>query len=66
MFIESLTFVLFFTFSTLESLKDLAMMPLGKSFYDVVKTALNLTAASLQDRSLEGKGFATDIFFNTL
>ncbi|XP_064909492.1 ATP-binding cassette sub-family A member 13 [Columba livia] len=40
--------------NTLESLKDLAMMPLGKSFYDVVKTALNLTAASLQDKSLEG------------
>ncbi|OPJ76455.1 hypothetical protein AV530_016136 [Patagioenas fasciata monilis] len=41
-------------FSTLEPFKDLAMMPLGKSFYDVVKTALNLTATSVQDRSLEG------------
>ncbi|NWX02319.1 ABCAD protein, partial [Caloenas nicobarica] len=40
--------------NTLESFKDLAMMPLGISFYDVVKTALNLTAASVQDRSLEG------------
>ncbi|KAF1671939.1 ABCAD protein, partial [Pygoscelis papua] len=38
----------------LASLKDLAMMPLGKSFYEVVKTALNLTATSVQDRSLEG------------
>ncbi|XP_054673820.1 ATP-binding cassette sub-family A member 13 [Grus americana] len=36
--------------NTLASLKDL----LGKSFYEVVKTALNLTAASVQDRSLEG------------
>ncbi|NXO57583.1 ABCAD protein, partial [Aramus guarauna] len=35
---------------TLTSLKDL----LGKSFYEAVKTALNLTAASVQDRSLEG------------
>ncbi|XP_019327449.1 PREDICTED: ATP-binding cassette sub-family A member 13 [Aptenodytes forsteri] len=40
--------------NTLASLKDLAMMPLGKSFYEVVKTALNLTATSVQDRSLEG------------
>ncbi|XP_064285301.1 ATP-binding cassette sub-family A member 13 isoform X1 [Passer domesticus] len=40
--------------NTLASLKDLAMMPLGKSFYEVVKMALNLTAASVQDRSLEG------------
>ncbi|KFZ67163.1 ATP-binding cassette sub-family A member 13, partial [Podiceps cristatus] len=40
--------------NTLASLKDLAMMPLGKSFYEVVKTALNLSAASVQDRSLEG------------
>ncbi|NXJ27175.1 ABCAD protein, partial [Dicrurus megarhynchus] len=40
--------------NTLASLKDLAMMPLGQSFYEVVKTALNLTAASVQDRSLEG------------
>ncbi|NXP47564.1 ABCAD protein, partial [Heliornis fulica] len=35
--------------NTLVSLNDL----LGKSFYEVVKTALNLTAASVQDRSLE-------------
>ncbi|NXC00791.1 ABCAD protein, partial [Orthonyx spaldingii] len=40
--------------NTLASLKDLAMMPLGQSFYEVVKMALNLTAASVQDRSLEG------------
>ncbi|KFP75836.1 ATP-binding cassette sub-family A member 13, partial [Acanthisitta chloris] len=39
--------------NTLASLKDLAMMPLGQSFYEVVKTALNLTAASVQDSSLE-------------
>ncbi|KAM9227951.1 ATP-binding cassette sub-family A member 13 [Leptosomus discolor] len=39
---------------TLISLKDLAMMPLGQSFYEVVTTALNLTAASVQDPSLEG------------
>nr|XP_041569928.1 ATP-binding cassette sub-family A member 13 [Taeniopygia guttata] len=58
--IQNLTFVLFSTFSTLASLKDLTMMPLGQSFYEVVKMALNLTAASLQDRSLEGKKFASD------
>ncbi|NXE88193.1 ABCAD protein, partial [Menura novaehollandiae] len=40
--------------NTLASLKDLAVMPLGQSFYEVVKAALNLTAASVQDRSLEG------------
>ncbi|XP_014796249.1 PREDICTED: ATP-binding cassette sub-family A member 13 [Calidris pugnax] len=40
--------------NTLASLKDLAMMPLGKSFYEMVKTALNLTAASIEERSLEG------------
>ncbi|NXS34279.1 ABCAD protein, partial [Pomatostomus ruficeps] len=40
--------------NTLASLKDLATMPLGQSFYEVVKMALNLTAASVQDRSLEG------------
>ncbi|NXW55709.1 ABCAD protein, partial [Eurystomus gularis] len=40
--------------NTLASLKDLAMMPLGQSFYEVVETALNLTAASVQDRNLEG------------
>ncbi|XP_068041307.1 ATP-binding cassette sub-family A member 13 [Anomalospiza imberbis] len=40
--------------NTLASLKDLAMMPLGQNFYEVVKMAVNLTAASLQDRSLEG------------
>uniref|UniRef100_A0A8C4UHQ6 ATP binding cassette subfamily A member 13 n=1 Tax=Falco tinnunculus TaxID=100819 RepID=A0A8C4UHQ6_FALTI len=32
--------------NTLPSLKDLAMMPLGQNFYEVVKKALNLTAAS--------------------
>ncbi|KFV46433.1 ATP-binding cassette sub-family A member 13, partial [Tyto alba] len=40
--------------NTLASLKDLAMLPMGQSFYEVVKTTLNLTAASIQDRSLEG------------
>ncbi|KFZ47903.1 ATP-binding cassette sub-family A member 13, partial [Antrostomus carolinensis] len=40
--------------NTLASLKDFTMMPLGKSFYEVVKAALNLTTASVQDRSLEG------------
>ncbi|NXH80802.1 ABCAD protein, partial [Edolisoma coerulescens] len=40
--------------NTLASLKDLAMMPLGQSFYEVVKMALNLTAASVQDKSFEG------------
>ncbi|KAM6375906.1 ATP-binding cassette sub-family A member 13 [Alca torda] len=40
--------------NTLASLKDLAMMPLGKSFYEMVKTALNLTAALIEERSLEG------------
>ncbi|NWS98575.1 ABCAD protein, partial [Mionectes macconnelli] len=40
--------------NTLASLKDLAVMPLGQSFYEMVKTALNLTVASLQDISLEG------------
>ncbi|NWX61623.1 ABCAD protein, partial [Promerops cafer] len=40
--------------NALASLKDLAMMPLGQSFYEVVKMALNWTAASIQDRSLEG------------
>lgn len=59
-YIEILIFVFFFIFSTLASLKDLAMMPLGQSFYEVVKMALNLTAASVQDSSLEGKKFASD------
>ncbi|XP_033375250.1 ATP-binding cassette sub-family A member 13 [Parus major] len=45
----------------LASLKDLAMMPLGQSFYEVVKRALNLTAASVQDRSL--KGFQYNLSF---
>ncbi|NXK03101.1 ABCAD protein, partial [Herpetotheres cachinnans] len=40
--------------NTLPSLKDLDMMPLGQNFYEVVKTALNLTAALVQERSLEG------------
>ncbi|NWI93014.1 ABCAD protein, partial [Pitta sordida] len=43
---------------TLASLKDLAMKPLEQSLYEVVKTALNLTSTSVQDRSLEGKKFA--------
>lgn len=58
--IENLIFVSFSTFSTLASLKDLAMMPLGQNFYEVVKMALNLTAASVQDRSLEGKKLASN------
>lgn len=37
------------------------MMPLGQSFYEVVKMALNLTAGSVQDRGLEGKKFASDL-----
>ncbi|NWX33587.1 ABCAD protein, partial [Notiomystis cincta] len=40
--------------NTFASLKDLAIIPLGQSFYEVVKMALNLTAASIQDRGLEG------------
>ncbi|NXC42709.1 ABCAD protein, partial [Penelope pileata] len=40
--------------NTLVSLKDLAVMPLGQSFLKVVKIALNLTAVSVWDRSLEG------------
>ncbi|NWQ72181.1 ABCAD protein, partial [Neopipo cinnamomea] len=40
--------------NTLASLKNLAMMPLSQSFYEVVKTALNLTVALVEDRSLEG------------
>ncbi|XP_074002317.1 ATP-binding cassette sub-family A member 13 [Numenius arquata] len=43
--------------NTLASLKDLAMMPLGKSFYEMVKTALNLTAASTEEMRLEGFQF---------
>ncbi|KAM4685389.1 ATP-binding cassette sub-family A member 13 isoform 4-T7 [Amazona ochrocephala] len=38
----------------LTSLKGLPMTPLGQSFYEVMKTALNLTAATVQDRSLAG------------
>ncbi|NXP75822.1 ABCAD protein, partial [Ramphastos sulfuratus] len=38
----------------LAELKNLGMMPLGRSLYEVVKTALNLTVPSGQDRSLEG------------
>ncbi|KFP15895.1 ATP-binding cassette sub-family A member 13, partial [Egretta garzetta] len=54
--------------NTLASLKDLAMMPLGKGFYEVVKTALNLTATSVQDGSLEGFQFNLslgDVLWNT-
>ncbi|NWW49333.1 ABCAD protein, partial [Pedionomus torquatus] len=40
--------------NTLASLKDLAMMPLGKSFYEMVKIALNLTVVSIEEKSLEG------------
>lgn len=62
---ESLIFFFFFNlpFSTLVSLKDLAVMPLGQTFHEVVKITLNLTAASVQERSLEGKEFALDFFF---
>ncbi|XP_014727841.1 PREDICTED: ATP-binding cassette sub-family A member 13 [Sturnus vulgaris] len=55
--------------NTLASLKDLAMMPLGQSFYEVVKMALNLTAASVQDRSFEGFQYNLsfgDILWNPL
>ncbi|NWZ75154.1 ABCAD protein, partial [Poecile atricapillus] len=45
----------------LASLKDLAMTPLGQSFYEVVQRALNLTAASVQDRS--SKGFQYNLSF---
>lgn len=38
-------------------------MPLGQTFREVVKIALNLTAASVQERNLEGKEFAADGFF---
>ncbi|NWH91588.1 ABCAD protein, partial [Aegithalos caudatus] len=47
--------------NTLASLKDVAVIPLGQSFYEVVKMALNLTAASVQGRSLEG--FQYNILF---
>ncbi|NWJ00410.1 ABCAD protein, partial [Crypturellus undulatus] len=43
--------------NTFASLEDLAGMPLGQSFYETVKRAVNLTAALvhfLQDRGLEG------------
>lgn len=52
-----------FIFSTLASLKDLDVMPLGQSFYEVVKITLNLTAELVQDRSLEGKEFALDYYY---
>ncbi|KAM7035903.1 ATP-binding cassette sub-family A member 13 [Passerculus sandwichensis] len=55
--------------NTLASLKDLAMMPLGQSFYEAVKMALNLTAASVQDRSLEGLQYNLsfgDVLWNPL
>ncbi|NXG52214.1 ABCAD protein, partial [Psilopogon haemacephalus] len=42
------------TENTLAELKNLGLMPLGQSFYEVVKTALNVTVPSGQDRSLEG------------
>ncbi|NXD13354.1 ABCAD protein, partial [Nothocercus nigrocapillus] len=43
--------------NTFAPLEDFAGLPLGQSFYELVKRALNLTAALvhfLQDRSLEG------------
>ncbi|XP_066182901.1 ATP-binding cassette sub-family A member 13 [Sylvia atricapilla] len=55
--------------NTLVSLKDLAVMPLGQSFYEVVKMALNLTVASVQDRSLEGFQYNlsfADVLWNPL
>ncbi|NXP11370.1 ABCAD protein, partial [Thinocorus orbignyianus] len=39
--------------NTLASLKDLAMLPLDKSFYEMVKLALNLTAVSIEEMVLE-------------
>ncbi|OXB58423.1 hypothetical protein ASZ78_007098 [Callipepla squamata] len=53
-YMVSLIFCFIFTFSAFVSLKDLAVIPLGQSFHEVVKIALNLTAASVQERSLEG------------
>ncbi|RLW13398.1 hypothetical protein DV515_00000014, partial [Chloebia gouldiae] len=55
--------------NTLASLKDLTMMPLGQNFYEVVKMVLNLTAASLQDRSSEGFQYNlsfVDVLWNPL
>ncbi|NWV16836.1 ABCAD protein, partial [Origma solitaria] len=55
--------------NSLASLKDIAMMPLGRSFYEVVKRALNLTAALVQDRNLEGFQYdlsLRDILWNPL
>ncbi|NXI49639.1 ABCAD protein, partial [Chloroceryle aenea] len=40
--------------NSLTSLKDVGMMPLGQSSYELLKTALNLTTVLVQDRSLEG------------
>ncbi|NXO05939.1 ABCAD protein, partial [Oriolus oriolus] len=55
--------------NTLASLKDLAMVPLGQSFYEVVKKALNLTDTSVQDRSLKGFQYSLsfgDVLWNPL
>ncbi|NWT50960.1 ABCAD protein, partial [Erythrocercus mccallii] len=52
--LATITQFLKFIQNTLASLKDLAVLPLGQSFYEVVKMALNLTVASVQGRSLEG------------
>ncbi|XP_068003827.1 ATP-binding cassette sub-family A member 13 [Melanerpes formicivorus] len=40
--------------NTVAELRNLGMMPLGQSFYEVVKTALNLSVSSGQERSSEG------------
>ncbi|NXH11276.1 ABCAD protein, partial [Bucco capensis] len=40
--------------NTLASSKDSGMMPLGQTFYEVMRTALNLTVTSVQDTILQG------------
>ncbi|NXG69084.1 ABCAD protein, partial [Baryphthengus martii] len=55
--------------NTLTSLKDLAMIPFGQSFYEVINATLNLTAALLQDRSIEGFQYnlsLMDVLWNPL
>ncbi|NXB45665.1 ABCAD protein, partial [Leucopsar rothschildi] len=67
--LATITYFLKVIQNTLASLKDLAMMPLGQSLYEVVKMALNLTAASVQDRSFEGFQYNLsfgDILWNPL
>ncbi|NXT65964.1 ABCAD protein, partial [Chaetops frenatus] len=55
--------------NTLASLKNLTTLPLGQSFYEAVKMVLNLTAVSVQNRSLEGFQYNLsfgDILWNPL